>query len=174
MPQPTSTLIQLFREIVSVRYAKKAAIMWRDRILAGETQNLADVLGRGTPTTTHDPVCIHSLGIHMVCPHHFTVSFGHANIAYIPGDRMVGFGRLSALAHAATARIILQEDATASIADTLMETLGCRAAACVIKAEHPCHRLSHPSAHRSTATTQAVRGPASLQRTLRALLAQQS
>jgi GTP cyclohydrolase I len=147
-------------------------MMWHDHILVGETHNLADVLGRGIRTKIADPVCISQLGIHMVCPHHFTVSFGYASIAYIPGDRMVGFGRLSALAHAATARIVLQEDATASIVDTLMETLGCRAAACVIKAEHPCHRLSHPSAHRSQATTQAVRGPGSLQRILRELLTQ--
>jgi GTP cyclohydrolase I len=145
---------------------ERAAALWLDHLTSGEGINLAAVLGRGSPSASASPVSLFGIGIHLVCPHHLTIAFGQAHVAYIPNGRLAGFGALARLVGAASARLALQEEVTDAIADALICGLGARAAVVVLEATHPCHNVLHPRSQRARAVTWAVRGEKSAARRL--------
>jgi GTP cyclohydrolase IA len=149
---------------------ERAATMWLDHLMAGECADLAAVVGRGTATRSQAPVSLFDLGVHLVCPHHLTVAFGRAHIAYVPGGRIAGFGALARLVAACSARLELQENVTTAIAEALVEHLGARAAIAVIEATHPCHNVLQPRSHAARAVTWAAVGEPAGKRHLRRAL----
>lgn len=136
----------------------RTARLWLDELLVGENADLREIIGSGSKATSITPVVVTQMGIHLVCPHHLTVAFGVAHIAYVPKKKIVGLGVLSRLARASTARLILQEDATQLMANALHEQLDAAAVVAAIDAEHPCHRLTEPQAHTARAFTWAHAG----------------
>ncbi|MCK5690303.1 GTP cyclohydrolase I, partial [Myxococcota bacterium] len=89
-----------------------AAALWSEHLLKGYEQTPEEALGKGIPTSSKSAVLSTRLALHMICPHHLTTSLGYAHVAYVPNERIVGFGRLSRLVQAATARLVLQEEST--------------------------------------------------------------
>lgn len=152
---------------------ERVAELWSSVLLKGEGQDLDEVLGAGTLSRAREPVCMQGIGVHLVCPHHLTVAFGHAAVAYVPGGRVVGFGRLSDLVAAATSRLVLQEEAGHDVVKALVNGLLAEAAVCLIEAVHPCHNLTRPRAHRAVALTLASAGKRGRVNELRSLLAMQ-
>ena len=142
------------------RTPQRAADLWRGCILAGEGRDRRALLRGAMPYRGKAPTLVQHLGLHMVCPHHLTIAFGTAAVAYLPHGRLLGFGTLSDLVQACTARFVLQEDATQDICDALVKYAGARAAMARIVATHPCHNLTHPRAHAARATTVAQAGTA--------------
>lgn len=157
------------------RTPDRAAELWARHLVAGTGIDLASTLGETAQSASTAPVSLFGLGVHLVCPHHLTVAFGQAHVAYVPGGRIVGFGALARLVAAATSRLTLQEQATELVAATLVGHLGARAAVAVIDAVHPCHNVLHARSHRAHAVTWAATGePAAarrLERDLRRALA---
>ena len=156
------------------RTATRCTTLWCEHLLAGTHANLRRVVGRGAAATCQTPVCVTGIGVHMVCPHHLTVAFGEAHIAYVPHQRMLGFGALSRLAQACTARLVLQEQATQDMADAMVTLLDAPATLVRIEAMHPCHNIPYPRSHRARAITEASHGKTAEVRALRALLAARS
>ncbi len=148
----------------------RVSSLWADKLLCGENLDVANILKRPMKTQNPEPIIVTNLGIHMVCPHHLTVAFGEAHLAYLPNDHIVGFGTLSKVVEAACAKIILQEDATKEITNALLEHLSVKAAVCVIQAVHPCHRILHPKSQKSEAITWASSGQQKASKELRSLL----
>src|SRR5512141_241924 len=87
------------------RTPARAAELWARHLVAGAGVDLASTLGEATPSKSTAPVSLFGLGVHLVCPHHLTVAFGQAHVAYVPGGRIVGFGALARLVAAATSRL---------------------------------------------------------------------
>jgi GTP cyclohydrolase I len=139
---------------------KRAAALWAEHLLAGEHEDLGRIIGKGMKTKHRTPVAVTGVGMHLVCPHHLTVAFGAAHVAYAPAGKLVGLGTLTRLVRACTARFVLQEEAGQLVADALVEHLGAEAAAVLIVAEHPCHNITEPRAHRAKAATWAQAGRA--------------
>lgn len=156
------------------RTAPRVAELWRGTILAGQQTNLAAVprLLACQDGEAADPVAVRGIAIHLVCPHHLTIAFGRAELIYIPKTSIASLGSLSQLCTAATARLVLQEQATAAIVDALTDTdgLAARAATARIVAHHPCQRLGTPAAHAAEILSIASRGEPHLQARLEALL----
>lgn len=137
----------------------RAALLWDKHLLRGERGSLIDALGEiiDDPDRTQ-PISMLDMGVHMVCPHHLTVAMGRAHVAYEPAGHIVGFGSLARLVEQATARLILQEEATDDIANTLVEVLGARAAVAAIDAVHPCHNVPEARSHGAHALTWSLVG----------------
>ena len=148
----------------------RVAELWADHLLAGERLEPRALLGRGSATRSRAPVTLQNLGVHLVCPHHLTVAFGVAHVAYLPNGRAAGFGALARLVRACTARLVLQEEASQEIADIIVDRLGARAAAVVIDAVHPCHNVPHGRSHGAHAVTWGEAGQPRAARELRQLL----
>ncbi len=175
---PLHRAVGAFLRAVNHPHAEEAttrvATIWRQDLLKGEGVALHTVpraVNNG-PAPTQDPVAITNIAIHMVCPHHMTVAFGWASLAYIPSQKTGSLGSLGELCTAATARIVLQEQATVDLANALMDTRGLAAIAATarIVAQHPCQRLTHPAAHNSEIKTLVSRGNQQFSAQLEALL----
>ena len=148
----------------------RVARLWADHLLAGERLEPHVILGRGCPTRSRAPVTLLNVGVHLVCPHHLTVAFGVAHVSYVPRGRAAGFGALARLIRACTARLVLQEEASQQIAETVVDSLGARGAVVVIDAVHPCHNVPHGRSHRAHAVTWGEAGDGLTARDLRRLL----
>lgn len=140
---------------------KRAARVWLETLTAGHHQSLdlrpADRIdageGRGNPVLALD------VPLMCVCPHHLLPARGHAHLAYIPKDHIVGFGVLFRWVETTSRRLILQEDLAQLLANTLWTGLEPLAVAVQLELEHGCigaEQLSHAP---TRIVTQAQRGP---------------
>lgn len=115
---------------------------WCNDLLAGSGEDPAAVLRDGAvpsePADRTGPVVLRDLAVTLVCPHHLLPAHGHALVAYLPGERVAGFGAVSRAVAAATRRLTLQERATGAIAEALVRGLGARGALCRLELVHTC------------------------------------
>lgn len=148
----------------------RAARLWCEHLLAGEHVDPKSALGHGSASLARAPVTLLDVGVHLVCPHHLTVAFGEASVAYLPRGRVAGFSALARLIDACTARLVLQEDACQQIAQTLVTRLNARAAVAMIEAQHPCAGVPHGRSHRARALTIGASGDPTAARDLLRLL----
>jgi GTP cyclohydrolase I len=126
---------------------QRAAALWRTHLLAGEGRDLAEVLGTPLRHVGSAPIILRQMGIHLVCPHHLTVAWGKAHLAYLPAGQVAGAGRLCDLIQACTARFVLQEEAAQQICTALVDQLQAHAVVALLEAVHPCHTVTQPQSH---------------------------
>lgn len=137
---------------------KRVAKLWLEQVLSGYADDPAVILGdpvMGEGDT--ELVVIRDIPCHGMCPHHLMPWAGSATVAYLPSDKLVGFGRLNDLVHCYTRRLTLQERAANDIADALIEQLGARGAACVIVGAHNCLNVPGDK-HDTRVVTASYRG----------------
>jgi GTP cyclohydrolase I len=72
------------------------------------------------------------------CEHHMAPIIGHAHVAYLPDQRVVGISKLARLVEVYAKRLTIQEKMTSQIANTLDLILKPRGVAVVIDATHQC------------------------------------
>jgi len=108
----------------------------------------------------HDPetVLLRDVAFRSVCEHHLLPFTGVAHIAYLPGKRIVGLGRLPRVVDTLAARPQLQERLTEEIADALVTGLAPRGVLVVLDAVHACVTTRGPRQTASSTVTIASRG----------------
>ncbi|TZG24768.1 GTP cyclohydrolase I FolE [Sphingomonas montanisoli] len=72
------------------------------------------------------------------CEHHMAPIIGHAHIAYLPHQRVVGISKLARVLQGYARRLQIQERLTAEIADCIWQHLEPVGVAVVIEASHAC------------------------------------
>ncbi|RVT94492.1 GTP cyclohydrolase I FolE [Sphingomonas crocodyli] len=72
------------------------------------------------------------------CEHHMAPIIGHAHIAYLPHQRVVGISKLARVLQGYARRLQIQERLTAEIADCIWTHLEPVGVAVVIEASHAC------------------------------------
>ena len=70
-----------------------------------------------------DPVIISAIPFQSMCVHHLLPFFGAVDVAYLPGDEMVGFGSIGRIVDHFARRPQVQERMIAQIADHLERTI---------------------------------------------------
>ncbi|HCZ17230.1 MAG TPA: GTP cyclohydrolase I FolE [Accumulibacter sp.] len=120
------------------RTAQRVRELWQDRLLGGYDLDPAAALGDGFADPRGDLVVVRGIAVHGVCPHHLVPFRGLAHVAYLPGGRLHGFGRIARLVDAIGHRFTYQEWMTRDIAEALMQHGKARGAACVVEAEQLC------------------------------------
>lgn len=111
----------------------------------------------GLPATS-DAVVLRDLDFRSVCEHHLLPFVGRAHVAYLPGDRVVGLGRIPAVVETLANRPQLQERLAEEIADTLAAGLGARGVLVVLDAQHRCVTTRGARQQHSSTITIASRG----------------
>jgi GTP cyclohydrolase I len=111
----------------------------------------------GVPATS-DAVVLRDLSFRSVCEHHLLPFVGTAHVAYLPGDRVVGLGRIPAVVDTLGARPQLQERLAEEIADTLQAGLDPKGVLVVLDAQHRCVTTRGARQERSSTITIASRG----------------
>lgn len=140
------------------RTATRVRELWQKRLLGGYDLDPAEVLGDGFEDPRRDMVVIRGIAVHGVCPHHLVPFRGLAHVAYLPGGRLHGFGRIARLVDAIGHRFTYQEWMTRDIADALMTHGKAAGAACVIEAEQLCLLLGEDRRGDERVVTQAFAG----------------
>jgi len=120
------------------RTTQRVRELWQKRLLGGYDLDPADALGEGFEDHRTDMVIIRGIAVHGVCPHHLVPFRGVAHVAYLPGGRLHGFGRIARLVDAIGHRFTYQEWMTRDIAEALAHHGKARGAACVVEAEQLC------------------------------------
>jgi GTP cyclohydrolase I len=138
--------------------AQRVRELWQKRLLGGYDIDPAEALGEGFEDVRSDMVVVRGIAIHGVCPHHLVPFRGVAHVAYLPGGRLHGFGRIARLVDAIGHRFTYQEWMTRDIAEALMTFGKARGAACVVEAEQLCLLLGEDRRGDERVVTQAFTG----------------
>ena len=137
---------------------KRVRELWQRRLLGGYALDPAEVLGAGFDDARQDMVVVRGIAVHGVCPHHLVPFRGVAHVAYVPGGRLHGFGRIARLVDAIGHRLTYQEWMTRDIADAMLLHGHAQGAACVIEAEQLCLLLGEDRRGDERVVTQAFAG----------------
>jgi GTP cyclohydrolase I len=140
------------------RTAQRVRELWQRRLLGGYELDPAEVLGEGFADVRTDMVVVRGIAVHGVCPHHLVPFRGVAHVAYVPGGRLHGFGRIARLVDAIGHRFTYQEWMTRDIADAMMLHGKAQGAACMVEAEQLCLLLGEDRRGDERVITQAFSG----------------
>ncbi len=103
-------------------------------------------------------VLVRGIELRSICEHHLLPFLGTAHVAYLPGERIVGLGRIPAVVDTVAARPQIQERLTEEIADAMERGLAPRGVLVVVEATHGCVTARGPRQVRSSTVTVASRG----------------
>ena len=103
-------------------------------------------------------VLLRDVDFRSICEHHLLPFVGTAHIGYIPGDRVVGLGKLPRVVETLASRPQLQERLTEEIAEALERGLAPRGVVVVLDAVHGCVSARGVRQSRSSTVTMATRG----------------
>lgn len=101
---------------------------------------------------------VRDIGFHSLCAHHFLPFFGTVDLAYEPGDRILGLGKLPRLVDAHARRFQIQEDLVRHVAQTMMDHGHARGVRVRAQARHMCMCSRGPSNPSSITHTEFALG----------------
>jgi GTP cyclohydrolase I len=90
------------------------------------------------PTPSSDPILLEGLPFHSLCAHHLVPFFGVAKIAYLPSNRIAGFGCLVRALHHFSRQPQLQERLGQQLAAHLLNALQARAVLIELSSRQMC------------------------------------
>lgn len=103
-------------------------------------------------------VLLRDIDFRSMCEHHLLPFTGVAHVAYIPGRRIVGLGKLPRVVETLASRPQLQERLTEEIAETIFTGLEAVGVLVVLDASHGCVTARGTRQTKSTTVTLASRG----------------
>jgi GTP cyclohydrolase I len=105
-----------------------------------------------------DAVVVTDITLRSMCEHHLLPFLGVAHIAYLPGELIVGLGKLPRVVNSLANRPQMQERLTEQVADALVAGLAPRGVVVVIEARHQCVAARGVEQTNSRTITIASRG----------------
>ncbi len=93
-----------------------------------------------------------------LCSHHFVPFYGHAHVAYIPNDSIVGLSKMARIVEFYARRPQLQERLTEQIAGFMAQKLDPQGVMVVIEARHLCVEMRGIKKPGALTVTSALRG----------------
>lgn len=93
------------------------------------------------PSAAREVVVVRDLPFYSLCVHHFVPFFGHAHVAYLPGDSLIGISGPARLLEHYSRRPQLQERIASQLSDHLERALRPRGVAVVLEARHLCMEM---------------------------------
>ena len=114
--------------------------------------------GRGGPDSLVSQVTEGPISFHCLCEHHALPFFGHAHVAYVPRDEIIGISKLTRLVQLYARRFTVQERLGEQIADTLDELIDPHGVAVRLEAAHLCTQMRGVREENSRTVTTFWRG----------------
>ncbi len=140
---------------------QRVAKMYVKEVFSGLKQenfpSISTFPNKATPEDTQI-VLVKDITIHSFCEHHFVPMHGHAHIAYIPKDKLIGLSKLNRIAQFYSKRPQLQERLTKQIADSLSEIMETEDVAVYIEAKHFCVCARGSQDQNSKTVTHSLQG----------------
>ncbi|UGS25196.1 GTP cyclohydrolase I [Microbacterium resistens] len=114
--------------------------------------------GPAPETVPSGAVLLRDIRFRSVCEHHLLPFAGHAHIAYLPGEQVVGLGALVKVVEVLASRPQVQERLGEQIADTIAAHLDARGVLVVLDAAHGCVTMRGGKQPEASTLTIAARG----------------
>jgi GTP cyclohydrolase I len=114
--------------------------------------------GPAPETLPSGAVMLRDIRFRSVCEHHLLPFRGHAHIAYLPGEQVVGLGALPRLVDILASRPQVQERLGEQIADVIANSLDTRGVLVVLDAAHECVTMRSGQQADASTVTIAARG----------------
>jgi GTP cyclohydrolase IA len=112
----------------------------------------------GGPDSLVSQVIEGPISFHCLCEHHALPFFGHAHVAYIPRDEIIGISKLTRLVQLYARRFTVQERLGEQIADSLVELIDPHGVAVQLEAAHLCTQMRGVREENSRTVTTFWRG----------------
>jgi GTP cyclohydrolase I len=130
-----------------------------DEILEGYTVDPAKLVNGAIFDVEYDDmVIVHNIEYFSLCEHHMLPFMGHAHVAYIPNEKVIGLSKIPRIVDMFSRRLQVQERLTRQIADFLTEVLDARGVAVVMDGQHMCSMMRGVEKCHSGMTTSAFTG----------------
>ena len=114
--------------------------------------------GPAPETLPSGAVMLRDIRFRSVCEHHLLPFRGHAHIAYLPGEQVVGLGALPKVVDILSSRPQVQERLGEQIADVIAASLDARGVLVVLDAAHECVTMRGGRQTDASTVTIAARG----------------
>jgi len=114
--------------------------------------------GPAPDTLPSGAVMLRDIRFRSVCEHHLLPFRGHAHIAYLPGEQVVGLGALPRVVDILASRPQVQERLGEQIADTIAASIDARGVFVVLDAVHECVTMRGDRQTDASTLTIAARG----------------
>lgn len=114
--------------------------------------------GPAPETLPSGAVLLRDIRFRSVCEHHLLPFAGHAHIAYLPGEQVVGLGALVKVVETLASRPQVQERLGEQIADAIADSLDTRGVLVVLEASHGCVTMRGERQRDAYTVTIAARG----------------
>jgi len=112
----------------------------------------------GGPDSLVSQVVEGPISFHCLCEHHALPFFGHAHVAYVPRDEIIGISKLTRLVQLYARRFTVQERLGEQIADSLVELIDPHGVAVHLEAAHLCTQMRGVREENSRTVTTFWRG----------------
>lgn len=111
-------------------------------ILAGyHIDPIALVNGALFDVNYQEMVVVKDIEFYSMCEHHMLPFFGHAHVAYIPSQKVIGLSKIPRLVDMFARRLQVQERMTSQIAAMIDEILAPLGVAVVVEGSHMCSMM---------------------------------
>jgi GTP cyclohydrolase I len=114
--------------------------------------------GPAPDTLPSGAVMLRDILFRSVCEHHLLPFRGHAHLAYLPGEQVVGLGALPKVVDILSSRPQVQERLGEQIADVIAASLDARGVLVVLEATHECVTMRGGRQPDASTVTIAARG----------------
>lgn len=114
--------------------------------------------GPAPDTLPSGAVMLRDIRFRSVCEHHLLPFAGHAHVAYLPGEQVVGLGALPKVIDILAARPQVQERLGEQIADAITGSIDTRGVLVVLDAVHECVTMRGGRQPSASTVTVAARG----------------
>jgi GTP cyclohydrolase I len=125
-------------------------------ILGGSTGaaiGLLKVTRKVDPEELVGPVNVTDMPFFSTCAHHFLPFFGTCDLTYIPGDTIIGLGKIPRFVDVFSRQCWIQEDLTCQLATTFGVESAARSVEVTMRATHLCMLARGPRSSSITTTS---------------------
>lgn len=114
--------------------------------------------GPAPETLPSGAVMLRDIRFRSICEHHLLPFRGHAHIAYLPGEQVVGLGALPKVVDTLASRPQVQERLGEQVADAIAGSIDTRGVLVVLEATHECVTMRGGQQADASTVTIAARG----------------
>jgi len=127
-------------------------------LMGGYDMDVGTLLERRFSTDGYDQVVVlKDIQYWSMCEHHILPFHGCVDVAYIPGDKVLGVSKLARIVEAFARRLQIQERMTRQVAQSIMDS-GAKAVAVVVRGQHLCMTARGVKQPSSTMVTSDMMG----------------
>ncbi len=128
-------------------------------LLGGYTVDPAKLLNNAIfDIDCDDMIIVSNVEFYSLCEHHMLPFIGHAHVAYMPNEKVIGLSKIPRIIDMFSLRLQVQERLTRQIAEFLVEVIEPRGVAVVMTGRHMCSTIRGVKKHDSVMTTSAMLG----------------